>query len=257
MSTLTNLPTKIQDFIGNAKLTDTSGCSGAKTYFIDKGSGYYLKIWQAGKLENDYKALSYFSKDGFAPKPIMLISNSMDYLLTESAKGKPAINTSFLEKPKELAIRLGEILRGFHDGMNKKNCPFSNSVEDMMSRVNYNFTRSHIDEGMLGYVGGNETNQIYNYICENVNVLKNDVVLHGDFCLPNIMMNTDMKLTCFIDLNAAGVGDRHYDIHWGKWSLSYNLKTREYEDLFMDSYGRDAIDAKRLKVISYISCFDE
>lgn len=42
------------------------------------------------------------------------------------------------------------------------------------------------------------------------------------------------------------IGDRHYDISWGIWTLHYNLKTDNYSDLFLDAYGRKDIDAAGL-----------
>lgn len=38
---------------------ETSGVSGAKTYFLDRDGGYYLKIWDAGKLKREYAALDF------------------------------------------------------------------------------------------------------------------------------------------------------------------------------------------------------
>jgi kanamycin kinase len=45
----------------------------------------------------------------------------------------------------------------------------------------------------------------------------------------------------FIDLGYGGLGDRHYDIYWGIWTLNNNLKTDEYRDIFLYAYGRNDI----------------
>ncbi|MDD3171577.1 MAG: phosphotransferase [Bacilli bacterium] len=57
--------------------------------------------------------------------------------------------------------------------------------------------------------------------------------VHGDFCLPNIMIYQN-KISGFIDMSDAGIGDPYIDIAWAWWSLCYNLKTRKYEDIFFD-----------------------
>ena len=33
-----------------------------------------------------------------------------------------------------------------------------------------------------------------------------------------------------LDLGAAGRGDRHFDLFWGRWSLQYNLKTDRHRE---------------------------
>jgi len=85
-------------------------------------------------------------------------------------------------------------------------------------------------------------------------VLKSDTLLHGDYCLPNIMLN-NWTFTGFIDLGGAGVGDRHIDLFWGVWSLFFNLKTDAYRDRFLDAYGRDKVDFEVLRAIGAFEVF--
>jgi len=68
----------------------------------------------------------------------------------------------------------------------------------------------------------------------------------GDYCLPNIIMD-NFAFKGFIDVGYGGVGDRHYDLYWGIWTLQYNLKTDKYRDIFLDAYGRKLIDEDGLK----------
>lgn len=55
-----------------------------------------------------------------------------------------------------------------------------------------------------------------------------DGFVHGDLCLPNILIGTDNEIAGFIDLDNAGRGDPWYDYAWALWSLAYNLKTPDY-----------------------------
>jgi kanamycin kinase len=84
--------------------------------------------------------------------------------------------------------------------------------------------------------------------------LGRNVLLHGDYCLPNILLD-GWRFSGFIDLDHAGVGDRHIDLFWGVWTLEFNLKTDRYADRFLDAYGRDAVDAGLLDVIGAAECF--
>ena len=87
----------------------------------------------------------------------------------------------------------------------------------------------------------------------DVSILRHDALIHGDMCLPNIFYDEAYRFTGFIDLGDAGPGDRHFDLYWAMWSLSYNLKTDQYNNLFMDAYGRDAFDPARFEVCAAIS----
>lgn len=50
-------------------------------------------------------------------------------------------------------------------------------------------------------------------IAERPETLHSDALIHGDYCLPNIMLD-DWRLAGFIDLDHAGFSDRHVDIFW-------------------------------------------
>jgi kanamycin kinase len=67
----------------------------------------------------------------------------------------------------------------------------------------------------------------------------------------------DDKLTGFVDLGSGGVGDRHYDVFWGIWTLEYNLKTDIYKDAFLDAYGRQDFAPDRLELCRLLAGFTE
>ena len=94
-------------------------------------------------------------------------------------------------------------------------------------------------------------------------MLKNEVLLHGDYCLPNIMLD-GWKFSGFIDLDSAGVGDRHIDLFWGEWSMGFNLMmhgkmsetlARKYGERFLDAYGRDKIEKEKLRAVAAAEVF--
>ena len=234
----------------------TSGVSGAKTYLIEMDDTFYLKVWEKNRLKADYQTLCFFSKLGFTAAPLSYKSSDKDYLLTKEIKGLPASSEQFLQNPKRLATELGKILRRFHDMINIDNCPFSNSVSDMLARVVTNYKNKEFDLRLASYVNNTDIDNIYSYIMQHKDCLINDVVLHGDYCLPNILLKDNFELSGLLDMGAAGIGDRHYDLFWGRWSLQYNLKSDKYCDDFFSAYGKELIDSERLKVIGYISCMD-
>jgi kanamycin kinase len=68
-------------------------------------------------------------------------------------------------------------------------------------------------------------------------------------------MLDNWKPSGFIDVGGGGVGDRHVDLFWGKWTLNFNLKTDKYCDYFLDAYGRENFDEEMLRVIAAIEVF--
>ena len=89
---------------------------------------------------------------------------------------------------------------------------------------------------------------------ENKDLLKNDTLIHGDYCLPNIMLD-DWRFSGFIDLGNGGVGDKHIDLFWGAWTLNFNLKTDKYRNRFLDAYGRSDIEEEIFRVIAAAEVF--
>ena len=73
-----------------------------------------------------------------------------------------------------------------------------------------------------------------------VNVLPNNgtTLIHGDFCLPNILVNNN-KISGFIDVEAVAIDDPWIDYSWAIWSLEYNLGTNEYTPLLLKELNID------------------
>ena len=92
------------------------------------------------------------------------------------------------------------------------------------------------------------------FLQQHKHLLQTDTLLHGDYCLPNIILN-DWKFSGFIDVGNGGVGDRHIDLFWGAWTLNFNLHTEAYRDRFFDVYGKDRVDPLRLRVVSAAEIF--
>ena len=71
------------------------------------------------------------------------------------------------------------------------------------------------------------------------NALESDGVdfIHGDLCLPNILVNSQNEVVGFIDVSAGGKGDRWFDYAWMLWSFEYNLKTKKYNDSLLKALG--------------------
>jgi kanamycin kinase/aminoglycoside 3'-phosphotransferase-2 len=61
------------------------------------------------------------------------------------------------------------------------------------------------------------------------------VFIHGDYCLPNVLVEQG-RLAGLVDLGRAGLGDPRDDLAAGVWTLQYSFG-RGYAPEFLDAYG--------------------
>ena len=134
-------------------------------------------------------------------------------------------------------------------------CPVPNRTATYLKTVENNYRCTIFDNSLLAdnriFPSAEEA---WHFIEENKHLLKTDTLIHGDYCLPNIILE-DWHLSKFIDVGNGGVGDRHIDLFWGIWSLGYNLKTHAYADRFLDAYGWEAVEPELLRLIAACECF--
>ena len=67
--------------------------------------------------------------------------------------------------------------------------------------------------------------------------------VHGDLCLPNIVVDDNDNFVGFLDVSNSGLGDKQYDYCWLLWSFEYNLKTNQYNELLLKELNIN-IDSK-------------
>ncbi len=250
---LDQFPGEISSIMRDADIYDSSCSQEAKVYFIDKGKGLFLKEAAAGFLEPEHLMHGYFHGLGLT-SPVALYKSigDKDYLVTERVPGEDC--THYLDEPCRLCDTTAGLLRSLHE-QPVFDCPIQNRIT------------SYVKSVLNGYASGKYENDLFAGIWEfpsdkeaweaakeGMRSLENNVLMHGDYCLPNIMLN-DWKFSGFIDLINGGVGDRHIDVLWGIWTLKYNLKTAEYSERFLDAYGRDVIDTDKLRCIAAMEMF--
>ena len=205
-----NLPDEIARLVGgDAPVADALGRSKARVYAFGE---LFLKIGPAGSLDRAALMQGYFAKKGLAQEPVAYVQrDGSDYLLMRREMGECGCAPSLLARPEALAVRVGEAVRALHE-TDFSDCP----TDDVNER----------EAGPQACL------------------LRKDALVHGDCCLPNLFFSPE---GCrFIDLGDAGAGDRHIDLYWACWSMTYNLKTDRYTARLLDAYGRDRIDPSRL-----------
>ena len=246
---INNFPREMRDMLKDAKVYDASCSSNAQTLYID--SGYYLKIDEKEELKREAELTRCFHEMGLGVEVVLYISTDKDYLLTKSAGGADA--THWLENPKKLCEVMAEALKFLH-AQDVSDGDISLRYERYIESAS-DFGQGYYDESvLLDRFRISSKEEAWNIMQANKDKLKCDCLIHGDYCLPNIILDKG-EFSTFIDLGLAGLGDKHMDLYWAIWSLEYNLKTDIYTDYFLDLYGRENFDYEMLKVVAAFEAF--
>jgi kanamycin kinase len=246
-------PEIFHKLLEDSKVYDSSCSKAARVIFIDKDTGYYLKCADKGSLKKEALMTEYFYQKGLAARVLDYLSDDKDWLLTERVIGEDCTYAEYLSDPKRLCDTIATRLRELHE-LDPSGCPVDHTSE-YLATIDYNYRSGNYDTSLFpdnwGYASAEEAIKV---IEGNRHLFKTDTLIHGDYCLPNIMLN-DWSFSGFIDLGNGGVGDRHVDLFWGAWTLFFNLKTDEYRERFFDAYGRDKIDVDMLRVVAAAEVF--
>lgn len=246
-------PKELQYLVENARVFDSSCSPEARVWFVDKDGGYYIKASACGELKNEAKMTEYFASKKLSANVVSYISEEKDWLVTEKISGEDCTFKAYLDEPKKLCDTIAELLRELHN-VDFSDCPIQDRTKTYFDAVEENYKKGIFDPSfMLGF-DGFDACRAYEYVCERKGLFTNDALIHGDYCLPNIMLD-NFKFSGFIDLGNGGVGDRHIDLFWGAWTLAFNLKTDKYRQRFFDCYGRECIDEEKIRTVSVIESF--
>lgn len=251
---LSTIPSAFHPLLRGAAIYDSSCSAEARVLFIDRDDGYFLKTAPAGSLKNEAEMTDYFHAKGLAAEMLVYKTGEQDWLLTRRVPGEDCTFHSYLEEPERLSEILGQRLRMLHE-LAFDDCPVPDrmvSYRELAERNHRtgNYDTSHFPDD-FGYASAEEA---WAVIARDGQLLKSDTLIHGDYCLPNIMLD-DWRFSGYIDLGNGGVGDRHIDLFWGIWSLGFNLKTNRYGDRFLDAYGRDKVEPELLRIVAAYEVF--
>ena len=243
------LPSEIERFIGSARMFDSSCSPEARVYFIERDGGYFLKLAPRDSLAAEAEMTKYFHSKGLSAEVLSYQSaGERDLLLTARVAGEDCTHADYLADPERLCDTIAARLRELHE-LEHGDCPVKHTSR-YLNTVEQNYKNGAFDRE---FWNGN-AEEAYKIVREHMHLFKTDTLLHGDYCLPNIMLD-DWRFSGFIDLGNGGVGDRHVDIFWGAWTLNFNLKTDKYRERFLDAYGRDKINVEMLRVIAAAEAF--
>ena len=251
---LDTIPEIFHPMMKDCPVFDSSCSAAARVFYIEHSGGLYLKSAAAGTLRQEADMDTYFHSLGLGPEVLAYHSGEKDWLLTRRVPGEDCTNPQYLAEPARLAETIAQMLWDLHH-RDPAHCPVQDHTARYIARAQENYAAQSYDTALFpdnwGYTSAEEA---WTVAEANARYLKTDTLLHGDYCLPNIMLD-NWKPSGFIDLGNAGVGDKHVDLFWGAWTLNYNLKTDKFCDWFLDAYGRQHFEAEMLRVVAAFKVF--
>lgn len=243
------LPAAVRAQVGDVSLYDSSCSPEARVLFVDRGEGLFLKIAPAGALASEAAMTEFFHARGLSAELLLHCSEAgSDYLITRRIPGEDCTHERYLTDPERLCDTYAELLRELHD-TDPAGCPIVRTATYTQA-VREGIARGSYEEGLFrGLWDFGSADEVVRAAEEGISLLKTEALIHGDYCLPNTILD-DWRFSGFIDVGNGGIADQHIDILWGIWTLKYNLGTAMYTERFMDAYGRDAIEPDKLRCIA-------
>ena len=251
---LNALPDVFRPFAEDAKAYDSSCSREARVVYLEKEGGLFLKSAPKGSLEREAAMTRYFHEKGMAAEVLHYSSGEKDWLLTRRVPGEDCIHAQYLADPKRLCDTTASLLRQLHE-LDHTGCPVSDHTAAYLVTAERNYQAGAYDMHLFTPEWSfTSKEEAWQHLQAHKHLLKTDTLLHGDYCLPNVMLD-NWKFSGFIDLDHGGVGDRHVDVFWGAWTLYFNFGTDAYRERFLDAYGRDVLQPELLRVIAAAECF--
>jgi aminoglycoside phosphotransferase len=228
------------------------GASGAQVYRLwdERAPVSFLKVApRTGltTLADDAARLTWLTDRLPTPRVLAYHEDEQHcYLLTSVI---PGVDTATLaERPEtdiaQLVRLLAVGLRQIH-AVSAADCPFDYRVPREIERVRVRIAQGLLDErGFGGRWEGRTIDDLFAELVATTPVDEDLVLTHGDYCLPNILLDGD-NLSGFVDLGRVGVGDRYRDLALARRSLIRNCGAAWVPLLFAE-YGVPQPDEAKL-----------
>jgi streptomycin 6-kinase len=248
-ATAPDLPAAIRHAIGDAVLEPVRvGRSDADVWRVGR---FYLKASDhVASLRAEAARLEWLVGHVDVPKVLAFeATEDRAYLLTTRLRGVGA--HEYRGTPQRCVELLARGLRAWHR-LPIESCPFDARLAATIAQARANAESGRVDE--TDFDDSRVGRTALELFVELVATQPRDedlVVAHGDYCLPNIVIEDD-AISGFVDVGRAGVADRYQDLALAARSIEYNIGA-EYVAPFFAAYGVEP-DPRR---IAFYQLLDE
>ena len=228
---------------------------------LSKNPTLFLKINKITDnlfFNKEYEMLDWL-KDNVSVPDVIYHSKNSDYefLLLTEIPGKVSYEV-FSKSDIETNLKiLAKGLQIFHD-LPLGGCPNEVDIDKMIQYAKERLERDLINNENFDVRWKHKTPyELFEDVKRLMPKKIDRVVTHGDYCLPNVIINNN-ELSGFVDLGSAGINDRHYDLAAISWSISYNFGDK-WLPYFFEQYGinYDEIDRERMLFYQMLNEFIE
>lgn len=250
----------------NKEILDVSGYSGSSTILIEDNKyddSYVVKIQPKNSLFEEFIAYKFYNKYNLTSNALKY-EDCGNYEIMIVKKINALTAGQYFDTFEEVSKFMGTELRRIHD-MNF-DCHNMTYEERFVFDNKYKRIYKEALESnealiyMCQYLNDYDILKMKEFLRKNVDYIDGKTLLHGDFN-PNNVFVKDGKLVGVVDFKDTGFADRNYDVFWSMWTTSlfsglhYNReKLDKCEKIFLDSYGRDAIDEERIEFCKKLTC---
>ena len=253
------IPPIIQAFIQGSVVDEIEiGCSNSHVYQLQKdGQCVYLKtlaVSETATFAHDVQILQWLQ--GRLPAPDVLAytqDSAFEYLILSEIVGQNCVEAMETLDYNAIVTLLATGLRTIH-ALDIADCPFDERIEAKLENARHNVVYNLVDEDDFDLEHRDMvTSRAILHKLESTRPVEDGLVFaHGDYCLPNIIIQNGL-VSGFIDLDRAGISDKYNDLAIASRSIRDNLG-QQYVPLFFAAYGLEQVDEEK---IAYYRLMDE
>jgi aminoglycoside phosphotransferase len=153
-------------------------------------------------------------------------------------------------------IRL--LARGLHmvHSIDIADCPFNQRLDRQFELVEQRTYAGLVDEDDFDAERrGKRAGDLLEELKRTRPTSEDLVFTHGDFCLPNVIINPQQtEMSGLIDWGRGGIADRYQDIALAARSLAHNFSS-QWIPLLLEEYGLTTPDQEKLRFYQLLDEF--
>ncbi|MDD4414022.1 MAG: aminoglycoside 3'-phosphotransferase [Oscillospiraceae bacterium] len=199
---------------------NTIGMSTTSVYkFYKNDETHYLKVDKNfGKIARERDVLNWLQSKVPVPQVVYYAELEQTAYLLETAMPGVGGHENMIDKATVRILADGLLQL---QAVDISACPFNHSLEIELQEALFNIQNDLVDMDDFEENSPYDTPmELYEWLCNN-KVEDEPYFVHGDYCLPNVLIHDDK---CgFIDIGNAGIADKWEDIAMCVRSLGYNL----------------------------------
>jgi aminoglycoside phosphotransferase len=228
-----------------------------------RAPSFYLKaaaIAADQQLDGEAERLRWM-KERRVPVPAVREYGQMggiEYLLLDEVPGMIASDPDWTSSRSEVVSAIGSGLALLHR-TSIVDCPFDQRIARQIEAARRRVETGRVREDDFDAArAGRSAVDIFDELLRSVPADEDLVLSHGDFCLPNIVLDRTpsggVYIAGLVDCGRSGIADRHQDLALAMRSITHNFG-REWVSTFLEAYGMRHPSVEKLSLFALLDEF--